>query len=313
MKKIHGDLVVGGPLNQPKLCYNATWHPNGTTFANNNTIGTQPRGLFVNSNNTVYVANYQNGHVLIWLEGSPSPSTTIVTNSSVPYSLFVSPMGDIYVDNGNLYARVDIWRENATSYLSTLNTVAACYSLFMVTNDSIYCSLADQHRVIKRSLNSSDTQTPIVAGTGCPNNLPSTLFRPQGIFVTINFDLFVADTNNHRIQLFRSGQLNGTTLVSREVSGTMQLHKPTAVILDADQYLFIVDCDKNRIVGSGPDGFRCVIGCGSGWGSDADKLVYPRSMAFDSYGNIFVTDTNNDRVQKFILSSNSCSKCLNTC
>ena len=249
---------------------------------------------------------------MIWLEGSTSPSATITTNSNASRSLFVTPTGDIYSNTWNPYARVDVWRENATSYSSTLNTGGTCYSLFIVTNDSMYCSLADYHRVIKRSLNSSDTQTMIVAGTGCPNNLPNTLYSPYGIFVTINFDLYVADTYNHRIQLFRSGQLNGTTLVSREVFGTIQLRRPTAVILDADAYLFIVDCDGHRIVGSGPDGYRCVIGCTSVRGSASNQLTLPQSMAFDSYGNIFVMDTYNNRLQKFLLSNNSCSKWLST-
>ena len=297
-------------MNQPKLCPNATWDPSGITVADNNTIGTHPRGLFINKNNTVYVTNLQNGHIMIWLEGSTIQSATITTNSTGSRSLFVGPMGDIYFNNWNPYARVDVWQENATSYSSTLITGGTCYSLFIVTNDSMYCSLADDHRVIKRSLNSSDTQTMIVAGTGCPNNLPNTLYSPYGIFVTINFDLYVADTYNHRIQLFRSGQLNGTTLVSREVSGTIQLRRPTAVILDADAYLFIVDCDGHRIVGSGPDGYRCVIACTGVRGSASNQLDLPQTMAFDSYGNIFVMDTYNHRVQKFILSKNYCSKCL---
>ena len=259
----------------------------------------------------MYVANRQNGHVLIWLEGSAAPTGTIVTNSTSRYSLFVGLTGDIYIDNGNSYnARVDVWRGNATNYSSTLNTGGNCYSLFVVTNDSMYCSLADYHRVINRSLNSSDTQTMTVAGTGCPNNLPHTLYYPCGIFVTVIFDLYVADAGNHRIQLFRSGQVNATTLAGREVSGTMQLHGPTAVTLDADENLFIVDSASHRIVASGLDGFRCVIGCTGSGGSASNQLWLPQSMAFDSYGNIFVTDTYNHRVQKFMLSINSCSKCI---
>ena len=272
-----------------------------------------PSSLFIDTNNTVYLANRQDGRILIWLDGSTSPTGTIVTNSTSQYSLFVGLMGDIYVDNGYQYARVDMWRENASNYTSTLNTGGTCYSLFMVTNDSIYCALAIQHQVIKRSLNSSDTQITIVAGNGCPNNLPHTLYYPCGIFFTVSFDLYVADTGNHRIQLFRFGQVNATTLAGRELSGTIQLHKPTSVILDADEYLFIVDCYDNRIVKSGPDGFRCVIGCASGWGAAPNQLAYPQSIAFDSYGNIFVTDTYNHRIQKFILSFNSCSKCISTC
>ena len=137
------------------------------------------------------------------------------------------------------------------------------------------------------------------------------LYSPLGIFVAINFDLYVADSCNFRVQLFRAGELNGTTVAGRGAPGTIQLNRPAAVTLDADGYLFIVDYNLASIIGSGPYGFRCVVGCTSSTGSDPNQLRNPRSMAFDSSGNIFVVDSDNSRVQKFALSLDSCSK-LNT-
>jgi tripartite motif-containing protein 71 len=166
------------------------------------------------------------------------------------------------------------------------------------------------HQVIKRSLNSSDNQLTTVAGIDCPGFLFNMLYYPSGIFVDINFNLYVADSGNNRIQLFQSGQLNGTTVAGNTAPGTIALNFPTGIALDADGYLFIVDSDNNRIVGSGPNGFRCVAGC-SGHSSLSNQLYNPQSMAFDSYGNIFVTDTGNGRIQKFLLATNSCSKCFN--
>ncbi len=45
--------------NQPKLCPNSSWNPNATTFANFSTLGSQPFGIFVNTNNTIYATDYQ--------------------------------------------------------------------------------------------------------------------------------------------------------------------------------------------------------------------------------------------------------------
>ena len=132
------------------------------------------------------------------------------------------------------------------------------------------------------------------------------LYYPYGIFVDIDFDLYVADSYNHRIQLFQSGQSNGTTVAGIVVPGTITLYYPKSVVLDGDGYLFIVDSNNNRIVGSGPTGFRCVAGCSGTSGSASDQLSYPRTMAFDSYGNIFVIDTSNRRIQKFALADDSC-------
>ena len=300
-------LCTGVSFNQPKLCPNATWNTNGITFADNNTIGANPKGIFISKNNTVYATNFQHGSIQIWLEGSASPTNTIVTNSSNSFATFVNMADDIYIDNGLNY-RVDVWRENAAGYVSTLLTEGPCYGIFVDVSDILYCSLHDAHKVIKRSLNSNDTLLATAAGTGCPGYHPHMLYYPTGIFVTLNVDLYVADANNLRIQLFRSGQLNGITVAGRDAPGTIQLHFPKAVMFDGDGYLFILDSDKTRVIASGPDGFRCIIGCTTGWGSASDQLANPQSMAFDSYGNIFVVDTENHRVQKFVLSFNSCSK-----
>ena len=136
------------------------------------------------------------------------------------------------------------------------------------------------------------------------------LNNPRGIFVNTNFDLYVADRENHRIQRFPVGQYNGITMAGRGAAGTIDLHQPTGVFLDEDHYLFIVDSDNDRIIGSGPDGFRCVVGCSGTYGPASYQLGDPIYMAFDSYGNLYTTDNYNDRVQYFFLSTNSCSKSL---
>ena len=139
-----------------------------------------------------------------------------------------------------------------------------------------------------------------------PDHYHTCLIDPHGIYVDINFDLYVADSGNNRIQLFRSGDLNGITLAGNGAPGTITLRYPTAVVLDNDGYLFIVDSGNNRIVGSGLNGFRCLVGCSGTSGSESNQLSWPKSMAFDSYGNMFVADTGNSRIQKFLLNSNSC-------
>ena len=134
------------------------------------------------------------------------------------------------------------------------------------------------------------------------------LNNPYGIFVTINFDLYVADCGNDRVQLFRFGERNATTVVINGSNGTMTLSCPSGIVLDADGYLFIVDYNHHRLLASGPDGFRCVAGCSGSAGPASNQLYYPFAMSFDREGNLFVTDQNNDRIQKFVLSINSCGQ-----
>ena len=169
--------------------------------------------------------------------------------------------------------------------------------------------MKDSHQVVTHALDSSSNTLTIVAGVGVAGNASHTLNEPQGIFVDTNLDLYVADSRNGRIQLFRHGETNGITVAGNgSTPTTIPLDYPTAVILDGDGYLFIADCNQDRIVGSDPNGFRCIVGCSGSAGPASNKLNQPWFLSFDSYGNIFVTDRNNDRIQKFSLMTNSCSK-----
>ena len=102
--------------------------------------------------------------------------------------------------------------------------------------------------------------------------------------------------------------MNAITVAGQGAPGTITLYHPTDVILDADGYLFIADGNNHRIIGSGPDGFGCVVGCSTSAGSGSDQLNYPQNLAFDSLGNLFVVDKNNSRIQQFLLATRSCSK-----
>ncbi len=300
-------LVIAISFNQPKFCPSATWNATGITFANNNTVGAYPDGIFININNTVFVANHQNSLIQVWFEGNINATTITARTNSDPYSIFVTITDDIYINNNNNNT-VDKWTFNSTSNFSTLNVGGQCFGLFIDSNNSLYCSLSSNNQVIKRSLNSSDNQLTTVAGTStnCPGFSPNMLYYPRGIYVDINFNLYVADCYNSRIQLFQSGQLNATTIAGKGAPGTIMLNNPTDVVLDADDYIFIVDSSNSRIVGSGPNGFRCIVGCSSTAGSLSNQLSGPQAMAFDSYGNIFVTDYNNNRIQQFLLATYSC-------
>ncbi len=296
-------FFLGISYNQPTFNADATWSANAITFASSS----NPYGIFVNTNNNVFLADTGNNRILMWLNASSSPTRIISSGLSSPYSLFVTANGDIYVDNGNSYGRVDKWASNTNNSVPAMYVSQQCYGLFVDISNILYCSLANLHRIVTKSLNSTSNMTTIVAGIGCAGSTSYMLNSPHGIFVDINFDLYVADCNNNRIQLFGSGQSNGSTVAGSGASNTITLSCPTGIVLDADKYLFIVDQINNRIVASGPNGFRCLVGC-FGYGSASNQLYYPQSMAFDSYGNMFVTDMNNDRIQKFILLNKTLSK-----
>ncbi|CAF4123452.1 unnamed protein product, partial [Adineta steineri] len=243
----------------------------------------------------------------MWQEESVNSTKTIRGNFKNPYSLFVTSNGDIYIADGDSKnGRVQKWSAETNNFVMVMNVNSSCYGLFVDINDTLYCSMFDYRQVVKRSLN-DPLMVPnrVAAGTGIQGSASNQLNNPRGIFVDVNLNLYVADCYNDRVQLFQYGESNGITVAgSTSLNPTIILFRPAGITLDAEKYLFIVDQGNSRIVGSGLNGFRCLVGC-YGQGSGSNQMIRPTSFSFDHYGNMFVADTQNGRIQKFLLMRDS--------
>ena len=62
------------------------------------------------------------------------------------------------------------------------------------------------------SLDLYSYEITVVAGVGLGGSDAHMLQQPEGIFVDTDLNLYVADVKNHRIQFFRSGEINGLTI-----------------------------------------------------------------------------------------------------
>ena len=297
------------PFNQPKFCPTASWNPNAITFADQSIIGSEPQTVFVNTNNTIYVANRENSQILVWYEGTTSPTTIIAGNFTEPNSFFVTSNGDIFIDDGERHGQVQKWIAQTNTFDTVMNVNSSCSGLFVDINDTLYCSIRWDHQVVKRSLNDPErTSTTVAAGTGSLGSAFNELNQPLGIFVDVSLDLYVADCGNSRVQLFVSGRWSGITVAGfRSPNPTINLDCPSGIVLDSEKYLFIVDFLNNRIVASGLNGFRCLVGC-YGEGSQLNRMNWPTSLSFDRSGNMFVVDHDNNRIQKFMYLEKSCGK-----
>ena len=264
-------------------------------------VGKAPFAVFVDSDDMVYVADRSSNQIRIWEKLGELSSRMISGNLVFPSSLFVTRAGEIYVDNGQNFSRVDRWTNSSS--VQVMDVRSGCFGLFIDLNNFLYCTLRDHHQVVKKWLSSGVNISMVVAGNGTQGSESNMLDEPRGIFVAINLSLYVADAGNHRIQLFDVGSSRGITVLGEET-----LSYPTGIILDVDANLFVVDSGHHRILRSGAHGIDCLVGCRYGPGSASDQLRTPRTLAFDSRGHMYVTDMDNDRVQKFVLSTNSCSE-----
>lgn len=302
------NLAVGLPFYQPKLCPSATWDPSGTTIVNGSTLGYDPTGIFIDLNNSIYVAETHLHRVQAWIAGNSTPARTLSTSLIYPHSVFVTRSRDIYVDNGYTNRTVLKWPPNSTVGVTVMSADHACIDLFIDINEMLYCSYYYLHRVVKKSLNNSGLTPVSIAGNGTIAATPTTLNYPCGIFIDDQFSLYVADSGNHRVQFFPFGQSNATTLAGNGTSPAIALRNPTGIMVDADGYLFITDRNNHRVVRSGPHGYQCIVGCTGTSGLAANQLRLPWTLHFDSGGNLFVNDRANRRLQKFLLHTNSCGR-----
>ena len=296
-------------FNQPQFSLCASWNPNAITFANSTTVGAYVRSVFINTKNSVYVAGAGSNKIFQFSMTNPTPIRTISSGVSNPFSVFVTADENLFVNNYGPGFGVNMWTPNATVDVLLMNPTSSCYRVFVDINSTLYCSLDTGHVVLTVSLNAATNITIVVAGTGVQGSASAQLNTPRGIYVDISFNLYIADCGNNRIQLFNYNQLIGSTVAGNGAPGTITLINPSGVVADGNGYLFIVESGSHRVVGSGPNGFRCIAACSGQIGSSPTGLNFPASLAFDTDGNLFIADTFNGRVQKFLLASNSCGKC----
>ena len=300
-------ITIEISYNQPKLPGCPRWDPDGITFANEIAVGQDPLDIFVDRNNTVYVTNEFHEQILIWSVDSVILTTIILDRSFEPWGLFVTINGDIYIGSDTNH-QVEKWTPDGIRGTVVMNVPGSCAGLFVDIKNYLYCSVGDRHQILKQSLDNDSSVTVIVAGNGSQGLANNMLNGPRGIFVTITFDLYVADCWNNRVQLFKSGKQDGMTVAGSTSTSSIRLDHPTAVFLDADDYLFIIDNGNHRVLGLGSNGFYCIAGCSSNYGPTSSHLYFPYGGVFDNYGNIFIADQDNNRIQKFILMTNTSSK-----
>lgn len=243
--------------------------------------------------------------IVVWNDnrtdpGSLSPVSDIVQN------LFITLEGNIYIDNGIFKYQLRKWFLNPIFHEHFVSLLRNCTSIFIDIKDSVYCSYRRHHQVVKIQYNTASSIDQIIFGNESNGSTPYLLSSPNGIFVDIDLNLYVADTGNNRIQRFEPGYINGTTVAGNQALGEKGLQSPTGVMIDRNGYLYITDCGNQRIIRSESNGFRCIVGC-----SESHQATFhPQALWFDTNGNLFVFNQISHQIQKFLRLSSSSGKCF---
>jgi sugar lactone lactonase YvrE len=143
---------------------------------------------------------------------------------------------------------------------------------------------------------------------------------PIGVALDAAGNIYIGEQGNHRIRKLTVSTGIITTVAGNGIGSffgdggaatSAALNNPNGVALDALGNIFIADYSNNRIrkvtvstgiittvAGNGTAGFS-----GDGAAATAATLYYPRGVALDTSGNIFITEYGNNRIRKVTVST----------
>jgi sugar lactone lactonase YvrE len=179
---------------------------------------------------------------------------------------------------------------------------------------TIYIADTHNHRIRKVSggiiTTVAGTVTSGFSGDGGPA-ASAMLSNPTALAVDSSGNLYIADTDNHRIR-----KLSGTTITT--VAGTGEqgfsgdgsaatsaaIDSPNGVAVDASGAIYIGDTHNQRVRMVNSSGIISTLagndnktyGGDNGPASSA-SLARPRGLSVDAQGNIYVADSDNNRIR----------------
>ena len=141
-----------------------------------------------------------------------------------------------------------------------------------------------------------------------------------GVAVDSSGNVYIADQNSQRIReaavstgIINTIAGNGTAGYSGDsgAATSAKLHTPYGVAVDSSGNIYIADTANNRvrevtastgvistIAGTGTAGYS-----GDGGAATSAKLHGPQSVAIDVSGNVYISDTGNNRIRKVTVST----------
>ena len=175
---------------------------------------------------------------------------------------------------------------------------------------SLFVADSQNNRVVHLDATGKILQEFGKVSPGCPYAKIPPPDVPLGTFcepwdVAISPDgqwIYVADTWNHRIQMFSAIgtpiKTWGTPNYDPVSSGPFGLWGPRGIAIDSQGHVLVADTGNKRILVYDSNGsFITQIGSE---GTGAGQFDEPVGLAFDNQGDLFVADTWNQRIQVFI-------------
>lgn len=173
-----------------------------------------------------------------------------------------------------------------------------------LNSNKLYIVDTSNHRIMCYVLNTTTSGTIAAGGNGNGTSTSQLYFPTDVYFDSSSNSLFIANQFAHTIVRWVIGA-SGWSLVAGSPgaygSTSILLNYPQGLILDSAGNLYVADTNNHRVqlFLSGSNVGITIAGVTNTMGSRANLLNLPRSVALDSRLNLYVSDTNNNRVQMF--------------
>jgi sugar lactone lactonase YvrE len=198
-------------------------------------------------------------------------------------------------------------------------------NVFATAAGVLYIADTGNHKI--RRVNAARDSITTIAGTGTAGATGDSgaaasakLNSPGGVVVSSAGVIYVADTGNHKIRRITAARDSITTFAGTGTAGSSgdggaarsaQLSSPSGLCLDSAGNLYVADTGNHKIRRITPAGvITTVAGTGSpGFSGDGDlpanaQLSFPKSVALDSSGALYVSDYFNHRLRRINPSGN---------
>ena len=298
----------------------ARWAQNGVTVAGGHGEGAvthqlyYPRGLHVDEEETVIVADYGNHRIMEWKRGDTSGTVLAGGNGEGKRLDQLNRPTDVLVDRKNdsltIFERgnrrVTRWsRESGTRSGETIIDNIDCWGLAMDDEGALYVTDIEKHEV--RRYRQGETSGTVVAGGNGKGDGLHQLNQPLYVCVDGDHAVYVSDFGNHRVMKWVKGAKEGIVVAGGQGEGKelTQLSHPRGVRVDAAGTVYVADYGNQRVMrwSRGATEGTVVVG-GNGRGEGANQFHWPVGLSFDRQGNLYVADFYNNRVQRFSIEKN---------
>jgi sugar lactone lactonase YvrE len=264
------------------------------------------------------------------VDGQPASQV----NLSAPAGVAWDSEGNLYVadtDNNrvlrkDISGRVTTVAGNGVAGYSGDGGFATAASLNaprgMAVDSSGYLYIAERFHHVIRRVDTKTGRIVTVAGTGVfgggGDGQPATsasLSYPSGVAIDAAGNLYIADTEDHKIRKVDAETGRMSTVAGNgdigydgddRLATAASLSYPYGVAVDADGNLFIADFFNNRVrrvdartrmittvAGNGKAGVS-----GDGLRATAARLHSPFGVAVDAAGNLYISDRENNRIRR---------------